>query len=90
MSGSNPKNEILSRLKRIEGQVKGIERMIQEGRQCQDILAQLMAIRRGLDQVGLHLLDEKIEECLKDSNPEVNALALDTLREALKLWTRFG
>ena len=44
---------LLARLRRIEGQIRGIHRMVSEDRVCEDVLTQLMAARSGLDQVGL-------------------------------------
>ncbi|GAF90737.1 unnamed protein product, partial [marine sediment metagenome] len=44
---------LLARLRRIEGQIRGIHRMVSEDRMCEDVMTQLMAARSGLDQVGL-------------------------------------
>jgi DNA-binding FrmR family transcriptional regulator len=80
---------LLTRLRRIEGQIRGIQRMLEEGRGCEDVLTQLTAARSALDQVGLLLMDWHIERCvlggLPPDEPRVQAL-----REALKTWTRFG
>ena len=80
---------LLTRLRRIEGQILGIQRMLEESRECEDVLTQLTAARSALDQVGLLLMDWHIERCvlggLPPDEPRVQAL-----REALKTWTRFG
>jgi DNA-binding FrmR family transcriptional regulator len=87
-SGSETET-LLTRLRRIEGQIRGIQRMLEEGRGCEDVLTQLTAARSALDQVGLLLMDWHIERCvlggLPPDEPRVQAL-----REALKTWTRFG
>ena len=80
---------ITTRLRRIEGQIRGIQRMFEEDRQCEDVITQLMAARSGLDQVGLMILDGHIRRCvgdmLDDDDPRIQAL-----RKAMQAWTRFG
>jgi DNA-binding FrmR family transcriptional regulator len=56
---------ILNRLARIEGQVRGIQRMIEEGKSCEQTLTQLAAIRSALDQVGVHLISTRMRDCLQ-------------------------
>ena len=56
--------EIDRRLKRVEGQVRGLQRMVDEQRDCEAILTQLMAARAALDQVGLMIADNYVHECL--------------------------
>lgn len=56
--------EINRRLKRVEGQVRGLQRMVDEQRDCEAILTQLMAARAALDQVGLMIADSFVQECL--------------------------
>jgi len=79
---------LLSRLRRIEGQIRGIQRMLEEDRVCEDIVTQLMAARSSLDQVGVRLLDHHVERCLCDDNsPEESAR---NMQQALKMWMRMG
>lgn len=81
--------DVIVRLRRIEGQVRGIQRMIEEDRACEQMLTQVMAVRAGVDQVGLLLLETHIENCLlKDL--EADTARLDELRDTLKMWARFG
>ena len=86
---ANPETEaILNRLRRIEGQIRGIHRMLAEDRVCEDVVTQLMAARSSLDQVGLLIIDRHIDRCLVgDADP---AQALENLQQALRLWLRFG
>jgi DNA-binding FrmR family transcriptional regulator len=56
--------EINRRLKRVEGQVRGLQRMVDEQRDCEAILTQLMAARAALDRVGLMIADNFVQECL--------------------------
>ncbi len=79
---------LLARLRRIEGQIRGINRMVAEGRMCEDVLTQLMAARSGLDQVGLLIMDHHIEHCLLSGLPA--DAGLRNLQQALRMWLRFG
>lgn len=79
---------LLKRLRRIEGQIRGLHRMVAEGRVCEDVLTQLMAARSSLDQVGLLLMDHHIENCLMSGLPSEEGLR--NLQQALRMWSRFG
>ncbi len=79
---------VLARLRRIEGQIRGIHRMLAEGRMCEDVLTQLMAARSSLDQVGLLIMDHHIEHCLLSGLP--SDAGLRNLQQALRMWLRFG
>ncbi len=79
---------ILARLRRIEGQIRGIHRMLAEDRVCEDIVTQLMAARSSLDQVGLLIIDQHVERCLISNQSSEDALR--NLRQAMRMWLRFG
>ncbi|HOJ78336.1 MAG TPA: metal-sensitive transcriptional regulator [Bacillota bacterium] len=64
------KEEILSRLKRAEGQLRGIQRMIEEERSCQDLVMQLVAVKSAITQVALTALSNQFIHCLSEA--EVN------------------
>ncbi|MEM9137574.1 MAG: metal-sensitive transcriptional regulator [Cyanobacteria bacterium P01_F01_bin.42] len=55
---------ITNRLSRIEGHIRGVKTMIQEGRPCPDVLIQIAAVRGGLDRVARLILDEHLTECV--------------------------
>ena len=57
-------NELLPRLRRIEGQVRGVARMLGERRYCIDIIQQLTAARKALDQVSLKIMNGHINTCV--------------------------
>ena len=61
---SESKDELLARLARIQGQVGGISRMVQEDRYCIDVMTQITAIQAALDKVALGLLDGHTRHCL--------------------------
>ena len=58
------KDELLTRLRRIEGQVRGVERMVEEDRYCIDVITQISAIQAALDKVALGLLDDHAHHCV--------------------------
>jgi DNA-binding FrmR family transcriptional regulator len=58
------KDAFSARLKRIEGQVRGIERMVEDERYCIDILTQISAVQAALDTVGLRLLEQHAAHCV--------------------------
>ena len=64
METSN-RESIKRRLARIEGQVRGVQKMVEEDRYCLDILTQISAIRAGLDMVGVELLEGHAKGCLQ-------------------------
>ncbi len=60
--------DLSDRLKRIEGQVRGVQRMVEEGRDCRAILNQLTAVRAAAYQVSLLLVRDYATQCLRDSD----------------------
>jgi DNA-binding FrmR family transcriptional regulator len=60
------KDQLLKRLARVEGQVRGIERMIDDDRYCIDVLTQISAVQAALDKVALGLLDNHARHCVMD------------------------
>ena len=61
------KDEYLKRLRRIEGQVRGIQRMVDEDTYCIDVLTQVSAVNRALQSVAVGLLDEHVRHCVRDA-----------------------
>ena len=60
------KSDVLKRLNRAEGQIRGIARMVEEDKYCIDILTQISAAQAALDKVGLQLLTEHTKHCMSD------------------------
>jgi DNA-binding FrmR family transcriptional regulator len=79
---------LLARLRRIEGQIRGIHRMLEQDRVCEDIVTQLMAARSSLEQVGLLIIQEHIDRCIVAQEAPEDALR--NLQAAVKTWMRFG
>jgi DNA-binding FrmR family transcriptional regulator len=74
-------DKILNRLRRVEGQARGLQRMIEEGRDCEDILTQLAATRAALDRVGIFLITSKVRECLLDEEDTSSEVAIERALE---------
>ncbi|MCD6519217.1 MAG: metal-sensitive transcriptional regulator [Anaerolineae bacterium] len=72
-------SEILKRLRRVEGQIRGIQRMIEEGRSCEEVVTQLMAARAALDRAGLLIMSQHIEQCLLDPSGATNRAQLERI-----------
>jgi DNA-binding FrmR family transcriptional regulator len=61
---SPEKEKVVNRLRRIEGQVRGIERMVDEDRYCIDVVTQISAVQAALDKVALKLLEDHARHCV--------------------------
>jgi DNA-binding FrmR family transcriptional regulator len=66
-AGRDRAEDVMPRLRRLEGQVQGIQRMVREGRYCIDVLTQLAAVRGALHEVELLLLRGHLETCVADA-----------------------
>jgi DNA-binding FrmR family transcriptional regulator len=67
MMDTETKHQALARLRRIEGQIQGIRRMVEEEKYCVDIMLQISAIQGALEQVSKVLMARHIESCVQDS-----------------------
>ncbi len=85
MADSN--EQLIARLRRIEGQIRGIARMLDGDRTCEDVVTQLMAVRSSIDTVGAVVLDAHLERCIAGRDAAEQVVAL---REAMRLWWRFA
>jgi len=84
------KDDLLRRLKRIEGQVRGIQKMIDEDRYCVDILAQVAAIKNAMHQVGLTILESHTRGCVADALSERidGDTKVDELMDVIRQFTK--
>jgi DNA-binding FrmR family transcriptional regulator len=83
------KSALLTRMKKIEGQAKGIQRMMEEDRYCIDIVQQLGALCAAADEVSLSILQDHIEGCVADAIREQHGEEhvkelIETIRKAMK------
>lgn len=80
---------VIRRLRKIEGQVKGIERMVEEGKQCGDILIQVAAVRSAINSVGGLILENYMKNCLKNYlDGETNDTDIDELVNIMVKYTK--
>jgi len=80
--------ELLTRLKRIEGQVRGVHRMIEEDRYCIDVLTQIASVTRALQGVALGMLDDHVRHCVRDAVDKGPEAADEKIDEALAVIAR--
>ena len=66
------KEDILNRMKKIEGQTKGIQKMVIEDKCCGDIMVQISAIRSAINKVGGLIMDRYIKQCIRESLKDQN------------------
>ena len=79
LASTNDKDLIIKRLNRIEGQVKGTQKMVEDERYCVDILVQISAIRSAINKVGNIILENHIKGCVANSIKEGNVEKSDEL-----------
>jgi CsoR family transcriptional regulator, copper-sensing transcriptional repressor len=82
------KAKLLARLRRTEGQVRGVARMIEEDKYCIDVLTQISAITASLRSVGLLVLQDHIRGCVIDSPEDEREGRLDELNLAIERFTK--
>ena len=87
---SATKDQLLKRLRRIEGQVRGAEGMVQDERYCIDVLTQISAAQAALDKVALGLLDEHARSCVLGAEGDLQADRTDELMAAVGRLMRRG
>lgn len=76
------KDDYLKRLRRIEGQARGLQRMVEDEKYCIDILTQVSAMTKALQSVSLGLLDEHLNHCVRDAAAAGGAEADEKIKEA--------
>jgi DNA-binding FrmR family transcriptional regulator len=86
-----PRGRVLARLRRVGGQVAGIERMVEADRYCVDVLLQIAAARAALDQVGKLVLGAHVESCVAEAFASGQPGERERkLAELLQVFARFG
>jgi len=80
---SDDKQKILMRLKRAEGQVRGIQRMVEEDTYCIDVLTQVSAATKALETVAIELLNDHLTHCVAEAAREGGTVADEKLAEAM-------
>ena len=80
---SGTKDDYLKRLRRIEGQARGLQRMVDEEQYCIDILTQVSAMTKALQAVSIGLLEEHLNHCVVDAARKGDAEAREKVTEAM-------
>lgn len=87
---SAAREDLLKRLRRVEGQVRGVERMVAEDRYCIDVVTQITAIQAALDKVALGLLEDHAGHCIIGGDPALADERTAELMGAVKRLLRHG
>ena len=87
---SATKDQLLKRLRRIEGQVRGVQGMVEDDRYCIDVLTQISAVQAALDKVALGLVDEHTRHCVMGAESSDQADKTDELMAAFARLLRRG
>ena len=69
----------MSRLRRAEGQIGGVIRMLEQGRDCKDVVTQLAAVSRALDKAGFSVVASGLKQCLASPDSELDVAAMEKL-----------
>lgn len=89
MGKGEPKAEILARLKRIEGQIRGLQRMVEKGDSCPDIMTQVAAVTSAIKKVAAMVIHAYMEECIEMSKKENGEKMGTNLKEFRKAISRY-
>ncbi len=87
---SATREQLLKRLSRVEGQVRGVKGMVEEDRYCIDVLTQIAAVQAALDKVALGLLDDHAHHCVVGGPEDLKADRTDELMAAVGRLMRRG
>jgi DNA-binding FrmR family transcriptional regulator len=81
------RDTLLKRLKRAEGQIRGIEKMIEDGRACEEVVIQLAAVRSAVEGVASLILSNYVHICFKDKT-SLDCIDIESLARAIVIWGR--
>ncbi|KAB3537727.1 metal-sensitive transcriptional regulator [Alkaliphilus pronyensis] len=84
MDNTKVKKDIINRLKTIKGHIHGIEKMIEDGKECHEILIQINAIKSSVEKVGLLIIEDNAKECLIKDN-----LSVEEVEDIVKTIIKF-
>jgi DNA-binding FrmR family transcriptional regulator len=87
VASEEERRRIVNRLKRLEGQIRGLQTMIESGKDCEAVLTQIMAAKSALNQVGLHIIGHAMKTCLVDESVTDRDELID---EAIKVFLKYS
>jgi DNA-binding FrmR family transcriptional regulator len=89
MGMEREKKDVLLRLKRIEGQIRGLQRMVEEEVPCADILTQVAAVTAATKKVGMVIIETYMEQCLERTEREGGAKRVSALKDFKQAMSRY-
>ena len=89
MEQARPKKDILLRLRRIEGQIRGLQRMVEKEVPCPEVLAQVAAATAAIKKVGAVIVQSYMEECLEKTRKGFSVKQGENLRDFQKAISRY-
>ena len=87
IANEDDRRRIVNRLKRVEGQIRGLQTMIESGQECESVLTQIMAAKSALNQVGMHIIGHAMKRCLIDDEVLDRDELID---EAIKVFLKYS
>jgi DNA-binding FrmR family transcriptional regulator len=87
ITDESERKRILNRLRRLEGQIRGLQSMIESGKDCEAVLTQIMAAKSALNQVGLHIIGHSMKTCLVSDSAATKDEVID---EAIAVFLKYS
>ena len=87
ITDESERKRILNRLRRLEGQIRGLQSMIESGKDCDAVLTQIMAAKSALNQVGLHIIGHSMKTCLVSDDAATKDEVID---EAIAVFLKYS
>ncbi|HIW68524.1 metal-sensitive transcriptional regulator [Dietzia aerolata] len=82
MATTDPRQQVLNRLRRARGQLNAVIDMVEQEKSCKEIVTQLAAVSKALDRAGFKIISENIQECvIRDGEPDEDGVTLDELEK---------
>jgi CsoR family transcriptional regulator, copper-sensing transcriptional repressor len=82
------RKRIINRLRRLEGQIRGLQSMIETGQDCTAVLTQVMAAKSALNQVGIHMVGHAMKHCMIPDDPSITRD--EVIDEAIKVFLKYS
>ena len=82
------RKKILNRLRRLEGQIRGLQTMIEAGQDCDAVLTQVMAAKSAMNQVGLHVVGHAMKRCMISDDADISRD--EVIDEAIKVFLKYS
>jgi CsoR family transcriptional regulator, copper-sensing transcriptional repressor len=88
LSDESERKRILNRLRRLEGQIRGVQSMIESGQDCQAVLTQLMAAKSALNQIGVHVVGYSMKQCFAEET--AGASRDEVIDQAIAMFLKYS